>query len=608
MKHTTYQILLTATLILAILTPHSYAADPGHIASSISSGTFESGNYTFPDSTFITNRLGIGTTTPLAKLHLSGATAEAAMLRIDNVGTNGRNYALYSSENTSAIGAGKFSIYDYSGGGNRLTIDSSGNVGIGVTGPAVNLDVEKSTGSGRQDMAYFLAGPSATGNGATIAVGSTQTTTGYITGLQTKTNEGDLIFGTQSAGSYSERVRILGSNGNVGIGTTSPSMPLEVRGANNIANFSSSAASSVITFTPSGQKVWRIGAGDTNTGDFGIRQMTDNIITLYSNSAGNVGIGTTSPGAELDVKGTNDGIRITDAGNGGEQILTFTAASGSASYTWNIWGDPSGGGNGNLYIGPTVTNPTTGATMTFQKTTGNVGIGTTGPLSKLSVGGVGNANYAIYGYGSNTGVRGYGANGVYGASINGNGYGILGSAETGVYGASNGSGTTAIGVWGGGPAGGYDFYAGGAGTDYGTSSSIRLKNNITEINNALDKVLNITGVYFNWKIYNNSHGMGFIAEDVGKYIPEVVQYDDALNQSNHYTDKDGKDRVYASGMDYGALTPVLVEAIKEQQQEIDYLNDKINNLTLGNISQSNISSGIKNHRVYTDNGDNLIIV
>ena len=58
--------------------------------------------------------------------------------------------------------------------------------------------------------------------------------------------------------------------------------------------------------------------------------------------------------------------------------------------------------------------------------------------------------------------------------------------------------------------------------------------------------------------------MGFIAEEVGKQVPEIVSYE--------------KDRVYATGLDYGAITPMLVQAIKEQQAQIEALKAEIENL------------------------------
>ena len=58
--------------------------------------------------------------------------------------------------------------------------------------------------------------------------------------------------------------------------------------------------------------------------------------------------------------------------------------------------------------------------------------------------------------------------------------------------------------------------------------------------------------------------MGFIAEEVGKVIPEVVAYE--------------PDGVYATGVDYGAITPMIVQAIKEQQEQIKQLKAEIEEL------------------------------
>jgi len=58
----------------------------------------------------------------------------------------------------------------------------------------------------------------------------------------------------------------------------------------------------------------------------------------------------------------------------------------------------------------------------------------------------------------------------------------------------------------------------------------------------LDKVLNIRGVYFDWdEEHGGQQDMGFIAEEIGEYIPEVVSYEDSTDQSNHYTEN-GEDK------------------------------------------------------------------
>ncbi len=127
-----------------------------------------------------------------------------------------------------------------------------------------------------------------------------------------------------------------------------------------------------------------------------------------------------------------------------------------------------------------------------------------------------------------------------------------GESAIGVWGQATGANST--GVWGEGTN--FDFYAAGPGTNYGASSSIRWKENIREIEGALEMVLQMRGVYFDWnEDHGGSHDMGFIPEEVGRQVPEVVGFE--------------PDSEYASGMDYGKMTPVLLQAIKEQQEVIE---------------------------------------
>jgi len=103
----------------------------------------------------------------------------------------------------------------------------------------------------------------------------------------------------------------------------------------------------------------------------------------------------------------------------------------------------------------------------------------------------------------------------------------------------------------------------GYANDWKSASSIRWKENIDPIEDALDKVLSLRGVYFDWK-ESKKHDIGMIAEEVGKVIPEVVVYEE--------------NGVDAEGLSYGRLTALLVEAIKEQQKEIEALREDINAL------------------------------
>jgi hypothetical protein len=84
-----------------------------------------------------------------------------------------------------------------------------------------------------------------------------------------------------------------------------------------------------------------------------------------------------------------------------------------------------------------------------------------------------------------------------------------------------------------------------------TYSSRRWKTDITTLDGALNKVQQLRGVYYR-PVDDTSRQIGFIAEEVGEIIPEVVTYEE-----------NGTD---ARSMDYARLTAVLVEAVKEQAQ------------------------------------------
>ncbi|GJM33962.1 MAG: hypothetical protein DHS20C18_29630 [Saprospiraceae bacterium] len=105
---------------------------------------------------------------------------------------------------------------------------------------------------------------------------------------------------------------------------------------------------------------------------------------------------------------------------------------------------------------------------------------------------------------------------------------------------------------------GWDFWAAGN-NHYGRASSIRLKEDVSTVANALEKVLKLNGVRFKWKD-SGTEDLGFIAEEAGKVIPEAVQFED---------------NGYATGMSYDHVLPLLVEAVKEQQGIIESLKEQI---------------------------------
>ena len=114
-----------------------------------------------------------------------------------------------------------------------------------------------------------------------------------------------------------------------------------------------------------------------------------------------------------------------------------------------------------------------------------------------------------------------------------------------------------------------NFTAKGNVTAYGSPSDIRLKENIEAIPSALEKVKALRGVTFNYKA-DGSRSTGLIAQDLLKVLPEVVY--------EHKPFGEGEAR-YA--VRYGQIAGLLVEAIKEQQSEIDELKQLIKELING---------------------------
>jgi putative lipoic acid-binding regulatory protein len=96
-------------------------------------------------------------------------------------------------------------------------------------------------------------------------------------------------------------------------------------------------------------------------------------------------------------------------------------------------------------------------------------------------------------------------------------------------------------------------------------SDIRLKKNIKPLENCLDKVLSLNGVSFDWKDENKGSSIGFIAQDFEKTVPELVQEKPDISDGT---------KMHKS-IQYANLNAMLVEAIKEQQDQIEYLKSEL---------------------------------
>lgn len=199
----------------------------------------------------------------------------------------------------------------------RMRIDSSGNVGIGVTpsawGGSFATTQYKGGFIGSQSGSYIYSGQNSYFNGTDWKYVATAAATLH------EQSAGNLIWYNAASGtagntiSWTERMR-LDSSGNLGLGTASPARRLHVVGADNtnpavvIAN--SNSNNSILQFGSSGT-VYQILGGDYQGnmnisigGDYPIVFTTNSSEKMRLNSTG-LGIGTSSPASKLNVSASN---------------------------------------------------------------------------------------------------------------------------------------------------------------------------------------------------------------------------------------------------------------------------------------------------------------
>ena len=92
-------------------------------------------------------------------------------------------------------------------------------------------------------------------------------------------------------------------------------------------------------------------------------------------------------------------------------------------------------------------------------------------------------------------------------------------------------------------------------------SSIRFKKDVQKLENAMDIINQLEGVSYKWKD-TEKQDYGFIAEEVGRILPDIVEWEDDEN---------------ATSIDYIKIISFLVEAVKYQHHQLNDLTEKVNN-------------------------------
>jgi hypothetical protein len=109
-----------------------------------------------------------------------------------------------------------------------------------------------------------------------------------------------------------------------------------------------------------------------------------------------------------------------------------------------------------------------------------------------------------------------------------------------------------------------DFHADGDIIAYSNSvSDEKLKENITVVENAVDKVQQLRGVEFTWK-KDGEKSAGVIAQDVEKVLPQAVKEKDIMGEGE-----------VVKTVNYDTMSALFIEAIKEQQEQIEALKAEI---------------------------------
>ena len=291
------------------------------------------------------------------------------------------------------------------------------------------------------------------------------------------------------------------SGGNVGVGTSVPSSLLHLYNAGGDVGLRVESAD--VGYDPnvtlgyagdSDVKLWRDVPDDSFKLDVGGTTR----VTVDTN--GQVGIGTTSPAQALHVNGTVRATRFEDTSTSYYLDPASTSNLNGAIFQGWITGGVPGSTKGYLQL---LDSPSGDDTIVLNAATNanswinswRVGIGTTEPLEKFTVGIVGDLTKAV-------------AN-----------------------------------AW-------------------TTFSDERYKEDIVPLDHALDKIDAITGYYYHWIGSDSSRQIGVIAQEVEEVLPEVVS-----------TDDDGYKAV-----DYGRLTAVLIQAVKELQAENVLLTQRLSDL------------------------------